>query len=158
MLPTGKTQLKLENDLPTTGDALPWPRSVSATEDNSGATSVTEAVSDSLEWQTELEMLVHGVVTSPSMEAVSATGDSPAWQATIEQVIRSVVSIHFRQICSLDGERPTYVRATGFVVDATRRYILTNRHVSGAGPIRAYWAFGNHEQVGAWLLCGITTR
>lgn len=37
--------------------------------------------------------------------------------------------------------------ATGFVVDAGRGYILTNRHVVGAGPFWGYCIFDNHEEV-----------
>ncbi|KAK4935487.1 hypothetical protein LTR28_010353, partial [Elasticomyces elasticus] len=36
--------------------------------------------------------------------------------------------------------------ATGFVVDAERGYILTNRHVVGAGPFTGYCIFDNHEE------------
>lgn len=38
-------------------------------------------------------------------------------------------------------------QATGFVVDAERGYILTNRHVVGAGPFWGYCIFDNHEEV-----------
>lgn len=37
--------------------------------------------------------------------------------------------------------------ATGFVVDAERGYIMTNRHVVGAGPFWGYCIFDNHEEV-----------
>jgi S1-C subfamily serine protease len=33
------------------------------------------------------------------------------------------------------------------VVDAERGYILTNRHVVGAGPFWGYCIFDNHEEV-----------
>jgi hypothetical protein len=38
--------------------------------------------------------------------------------------------------------------ATGFVVDAERGYILTNRHVVCSGPFWGYCIFDNHEEVG----------
>jgi S1-C subfamily serine protease len=76
-----------------------------------------------------------------------AQADSPEWQATIETVVKSVVSIHFCQTCSFDTELSMSSQATGFVVDAERGYILTNRHVVGAGPFWGYCIFDNHEEV-----------
>lgn len=73
--------------------------------------------------------------------------DSPEWQATIETVVKSVVSIHFCQTCSFDTELSMSSQATGFVVDAERGYILTNRHVVCAGPFWGYVIFDNHEEV-----------
>lgn len=76
-----------------------------------------------------------------------AQADSPEWQATIETVVKSVVSIHFCQTCSFDTELSMSSQATGFVVDAERGYILTNRHVVCAGPFWGYCIFDNHEEV-----------
>ena len=39
------------------------------------------------------------------------------------------------------------VQATGFVVDAERGYIMTNRHVAGPGPLVADAIFANNEEV-----------
>lgn len=80
------------------------------------------------------------------MNTAAAPGDSPEWQATIESVIKSVVSIHFCQTCSFDTDLSTASQATGFVVDAERGYILTNRHVVCAGPFSGYCVFDNHEE------------
>jgi hypothetical protein len=77
----------------------------------------------------------------------AATTDSPEWQATIENVIKSVVSIHFCQTCSFDTDLSMSSQATGFVVDAERGYIMTNRHVACAGPFWGYCLFENHEEV-----------
>lgn len=71
--------------------------------------------------------------SSPRLVA-AATADTAEWQATIEKVVRNVVSIHFCQTCSFDTDAACSSEATGFVVDAERGYILTNRHVVGAGP------------------------
>ena len=79
---------------------------------------------------------------------ITATADSAEWQATIEKVVRNVVSIHFCQTCSFDTDSAISSEATGFVVDADRGYILTNRHVVGAGPFWGYCIFDNHEEVG----------
>lgn len=78
----------------------------------------------------------------------AAQADSPEWQATIETVVKSVVSIHFCQTCSFDTDMSMSSQATGFVVDAERGYILTNRHVVCAGPFWGYCIFDNHEEVG----------
>lgn len=77
----------------------------------------------------------------------TATADSAEWQETIERVVRNVVSIHFCLTCSFDTDPAVSSEATGFVVDAERGYILTNRHVVGAGPFWGYCIFDNHEEV-----------
>lgn len=82
-----------------------------------------------------------------SLPLVAATADTAEWQATIERVVRNVVSIHFCQTCSFDTDPATSSEATGFVVDAEKGYILTNRHVVGAGPFWGYCIFDNHEEV-----------
>lgn len=82
-----------------------------------------------------------------SLPPVAATADTAEWQATIEKVVRNVVSIHFCQTCSFDTDPAISSEATGFVVDAEKGYILTNRHVVGAGPFWGYCIFDNHEEV-----------
>ena len=81
-----------------------------------------------------------------SSKHVAATADTAEWQATIEKVVKSVVSIHFCQTCAFDTDPALSSEATGFVVDAERGYILTNRHVVGAGPFWGYCIFDNHEE------------
>ncbi|KAL8822252.1 MAG: hypothetical protein Q9191_007009 [Dirinaria sp. TL-2023a] len=76
----------------------------------------------------------------------TATAETAEWQATIEKVVRNVVSIHFCQTCSFDTDPATSSEATGFVVDAQKGYILTNRHVVGAGPFWGFCIFDNHEE------------
>ena len=89
---------------------------------------------------------------SPTLEDIqglfhaTATPDTAEWQATIERVVRNVVSIHFCQTCAFDTDSAISSQATGFVVDAERGYILTNRHVVGAGPFWGYCIFDNHEE------------
>ena len=86
-------------------------------------------------------------MAEPVMESVTATADTAEWQDTIERVVRNVVSIHFCQTCSFDTSAALSSEATGFVVDAERGYILTNRHVVGSGPFWGYCIFDNHEEV-----------
>lgn len=77
---------------------------------------------------------------------MAASAESAEWQATIEKVVKNVVSIHFSQTCAFDTDPAISSEATGFVVDATRGYILTNRHVVGSGPFWGYCIFDNHEE------------
>ncbi|KAK3901021.1 trypsin-like cysteine/serine peptidase domain-containing protein [Staphylotrichum tortipilum] len=87
----------------------------------------------------------------PSLPTLLPTGaDTAEWQATIQSVVRNVVSIRFCQTCSFDTDPALTSEATGFVVDAERGYILTNRHVVGSGPFWGYCIFDNHEEVDAY--------
>ena len=81
------------------------------------------------------------------LSLATAAADTAEWQATIEKVVRNVVSIHFCQTFSFDTDGATSSEATGFVVDAEKGYILTNRHVVCAGPFWGYCIFDNHEEV-----------
>lgn len=89
------------------------------------------------------------ISAAPILNPLAAPADSPEWQATIENVVKSVVSIHFCQTCSFDTDLSMSSQATGFVVDAERGYIMTNRHVACAGPFWGYCIFDNHEEVRA---------
>ena len=89
------------------------------------------------------------VKPAPVLNPLSAP-DSPEWQATIERVVKSVVSIHFCQTCAFDTDLSSSSQATGFIVDAERGYIMTNRHVVCAGPFWGYCIFDNHEEVGRY--------
>jgi len=69
------------------------------------------------------------------------------WARTLERVARSVVTIELDQTRSFDTERNMSAQATGFVVDAERGLILTNRHVVTPGPVMAEATFLNREEV-----------
>ncbi|KAI5306843.1 hypothetical protein KEM56_006822 [Ascosphaera pollenicola] len=77
---------------------------------------------------------------------VGASKETPEWLSTIEKVVKAVVSIHFCQTHAFDTDGSSSSQATGFVVDAKRGLILTNRHVVGAGPFVGYVIFDNHEE------------
>jgi hypothetical protein len=62
-----------------------------------------------------------------TLTRATTTADTAEWQATVESVIKNVVSIHFCQTCSFDTDSALASEATGFVVDAEKGYILTNR-------------------------------
>ena len=82
-------------------------------------------------------------VALPGGEAASAAD----WAATLERIASSVVSIQIDQARSFDTERNMSAQATGFVVDAQRGLILTNRHVVTPGPVTAQATFLNREEV-----------
>ena len=63
-------------------------------------------------------------------QQVSAQEDS--WAATVSKAADSVVSIQLSQLRNFSEARQGNTSATGFVVDAERGIILTNRHVVGA--------------------------
>ncbi len=69
------------------------------------------------------------------------------WEGTIDRVSRAVVSIRVSAVRAFDTEDPSTTVATGFVVDAKRGLILTNRHVVQPGPVKAHAIFLNHEEV-----------
>jgi S1-C subfamily serine protease len=69
------------------------------------------------------------------------------WQATLDRVVPSVVVLRVNATRAFDGESTGDQVATGFVVDAERGIILTNRHVVMSGPVVAEAVFENHEEV-----------
>lgn len=79
--------------------------------------------------------------------AAADAGSAADWAATLERIAGSVVAIQLDQTRSFDTERNTSAQATGFVVDAERGLILTNRHVVTPGPVTAVATFLNREEV-----------
>jgi S1-C subfamily serine protease len=72
------------------------------------------------------------------------------WEPTIDRVSRGVVALRVTGTRAFDTELPGVSLATGFVVDAQRGLILTNRHVVRPGPVTAEAVFLNHERVRVW--------
>jgi S1-C subfamily serine protease len=77
---------------------------------------------------------------------VSAAEDT-AWIDTLERISSGVVSIRVDSTRAFDTEWNSSTQATGFVVDAERGLILTNRHVVTPGPVVAEAIFRNNEEV-----------
>ncbi len=73
--------------------------------------------------------------------------DDTAWTETLERISSGVVSIRVDSTRAFDTEWNTSTQATGFVVDAERGLILTNRHVVTPGPVIAEAVFRNNEEV-----------
>ena len=69
------------------------------------------------------------------------------WAGTLERISTGVVSIRIDITRAFDTEWNASSQATGFVVDAERGIILTNRHVVTPGPVVAEAIFLNNEEV-----------
>ena len=76
-----------------------------------------------------------------------ARAETQAWDRTIARVAPSIVTIEIDQARAFDTEWNESSQATGFVVDADRGLILTNRHVVTPGPVVATAVFQNREEV-----------
>jgi len=77
----------------------------------------------------------------------AAVEANPTWAATLERIANSVVSINVDEVRSFDTDWNETAQATGFVVDAKRGIILTNRHVVTPGPVTAEAVFLDREVV-----------
>lgn len=77
----------------------------------------------------------------------AADVDDSRWAKTLERIANSVVSIQIDQTRAFDTELNSSSQATGFIVDAKRGLILTNRHVVTSGPVTAQAVFQNREEV-----------
>jgi len=83
-----------------------------------------------------------GALLSSSVQA-----QQDRWANTVSKAANSVVSLQLSQLRDFNDSRQGGSSATGFVVDAERGIILTNRHVVGAGPIRLSATFQNQERI-----------
>jgi S1-C subfamily serine protease len=77
----------------------------------------------------------------------ASAAEEPEWTETLERISSGVVSIRVDSTRAFDTEWNTSSQATGFVVDAERGLILTNRHVVTPGPVIAEAVFRNNEEV-----------
>src|SRR4249919_2081862 len=81
----------------------------------------------------------------PPLQTIESE-ESPAWTRTLERIASGVVSIQVDEVRAFDTEWNTSAQATGFVVDAKRGLILTNRHVVTPGPVTSQATFLNREE------------
>jgi len=89
-----------------------------------------------------------GVLALGQASAEVATAEqSPGWSTMLDRVATGIVSIRIDLARSFDTERNVSTQATGFVVDAEKGLILTNRHVVTPGPVRAEALFLNQEEI-----------
>jgi S1-C subfamily serine protease len=85
--------------------------------------------------------------TAQAVQQAAAVEGNPDWAETLERIAGSVVSIDVDETRAFDTEWNNTAQATGFVVDAERGLILTNRHVVTPGPVTAEATFLNREEV-----------
>ncbi len=83
----------------------------------------------------------------PLLTGTALSAEDSAWTATLERISSGVVSIRVDSTRAFDTEWNSSSQATGFVVDAERGIILTNRHVVTPGPVIAEAVFRNNEEV-----------
>jgi S1-C subfamily serine protease len=92
-------------------------------------------------------LVLLALVAAPAAAADDDTAESAAWRRTLERIASGVVAIKVDATRAFDTEWNESSQATGFVVDARRGLILTNRHVVAPGPVRAEALFVNQEEV-----------
>ena len=89
-----------------------------------------------------------GVALAGLLIAITTkAAEDTAWTNTLERISSGVVSIRVDSTRAFDTEWNSSSQATGFVVDAERGLILTNRHVVTPGPVVAEAVFRNNEEV-----------
>jgi len=91
-------------------------------------------------------LLLAAIALLPFTQASSQEA-APGWTRTLERISTGVVAIQIDETRAFDTEWNTSSQATGFVVDAKRGLILTNRHVVTSGPVTALATFVNREEV-----------
>jgi S1-C subfamily serine protease len=94
-------------------------------------------------------ILIFGASASGANAPMGQAAPAPpaTWAQTLERIASGVVSIQIDAARAFDTEWNTSAQATGFVIDAKRGLILTNRHVVTPGPVTAQAIFQNREEV-----------
>lgn len=69
------------------------------------------------------------------------------WNQTIDDVVGSVLVLRYEKPRAFDGDQASTPQASGFIVDAERGLILSNRHVVGTAPQVAHALFPNQEEI-----------
>lgn len=96
-------------------------------------------------------MNLFSLVASAALAGAVAQGglDRPTngWQRTLDEVAPSVVVVRVNAPRAFDDVLAGYQTATGFVVDAERGLLLTNRHVVMPGPVVSEAIFLDNEEV-----------
>lgn len=90
--------------------------------------------------------MMHALITL-ALGAAAATHPGNGWQQVLDRVAPSVVVMRVNAPRAFDGNSTGYMTATGFVVDAERGILLTNRHVVMPGPVVSEAVFLNNEEV-----------
>jgi S1-C subfamily serine protease len=94
-----------------------------------------------------IESRIVAAIVALTLTLTASAAEERAWTETLERISSGVVSIRVDSTRAFDTEWNTSSQATGFVVDAERGLILTNRHVVTPGPVIAEAVFRNNEEV-----------
>jgi S1-C subfamily serine protease len=92
-------------------------------------------------------MIRYLLLVAAAIGTTNGFAQERSWNTTLERISTAVVSIRVDSTRAFDTERNQSSQATGFVVDAERGLILTNRHVVTPGPVVAQAIFLNQEEV-----------
>ena len=76
-----------------------------------------------------------------------AAPDDDRWEPVIEVARDAVMALRVDVVRPFDTNSYATTQATGFVVDAERGIVMTNRHVVSPGPVVAEGLFQNGEEV-----------
>ncbi len=90
--------------------------------------------------------MLHALITL-ALGAATVAHTGNGWQQVLDEVAPSVVVMRVNAPRAFDSNSTGYMTATGFVVDAERGILLTNRHVVMPGPVVSEAVFLNNEEV-----------
>ncbi|CAE7869054.1 unnamed protein product [Symbiodinium sp. KB8] len=82
----------------------------------------------------------------------AADAGSREWAEVISVIQPAIVALKVTFVVSFEDEHAAVAMGTGFVVDKQRGLILTNRHITGVGPVRAIAMFDRHEELDAEVI------
>lgn len=111
---------------------------------NSGS-ETKQAMTDGVAMTNKMMRLLASVLALIPLTANAQ--DEGRWIDTLSEVSSGVVSIRVDGTRAFDTEWNMSTQATGFIVDAERGLIMTNRHVVTPGPVIAEAIFINNEEV-----------
>lgn len=101
-------------------------------------------------WNTRLRILrtiILAVFILPLSSQSWAQDANEQWSGVIARSVPSVVSLQISYVRDFVEANQGVSSATGFIVDAERGIILTNRHVVGSGPVNMTATFQNLERI-----------
>ncbi len=87
------------------------------------------------------------ILTGILLSNIALADRADDWSKVINEATDSIVTIRVDAVRAFDTARNSSSQATGFVVDAKRGIILTNRHVVQSGPVIAVALFANREEI-----------
>jgi len=96
---------------------------------------------------THVFVLLVGFLSLSFLSNCSSDTAKENWNDTVKLVSSGVVSIQIDVPVSFDGKWNKSTEGTGFIVDATKGIILTNRHIVTPGPVTARAILINNEEI-----------